>query len=389
MVDLVPRKPNNMMDKEELRGRGREELGDGSGEARVFIITNNDEAARLIGSGGERVTQLRKEFAEIKLRIGSKVPGVDEQVTEVQGPIERVTELLMRIAEITVEPRSDNDPMLTLLIHNAGGLIGTGGQRVTKIRKESGATIKIAKDNLPRSTQTPVTVTGRLQSLEQATRMIVEFTTTCEPVTRIYSPENAVVRRGRGDGRSGMGGRRRDRSRGRRGGDRDEGRDRWGDGRWRDRGRREVGGGGWPRRAERDFGDRGDRWSNRDGDRWPSRDEGRRGAGYGGRSGGGWGPRDRAENNRRDDYDPFEPTSSRRGNGDWDRPKGRFDGWQSSNDDQRGWGPQGDVERGWGPSRSAAGGGGGGWGGPPNVGWGGPPERSGRDYGGPIAGGGW
>merc|ERR1719474_2577500 len=186
-----------MMDKEEFRGRGRQELGDGSDEARMFIITNNDEAARLIGSGGGRVTKLRKEFAGIKLRIGSKVPGVDEQVTEVQGPLERVNELLMRIAEITVEPRSDDDPMLTLLIHNAGGLIGTGGQRVTRIRKESGATIKIAKDNLPRSSQTPVTVTGRMESLEKATRMILEFIITCEPVTGIYSPENALDRRDR------------------------------------------------------------------------------------------------------------------------------------------------------------------------------------------------
>jgi len=379
MVDLDPIQPSNMMDQEEFRERGREEVGDGTSEARMFIITNNDEAARLIGSGGERVTKLRKEFAGIKLRIGSKVPGVDEQVTEVQGPLERVNELLMRIAEITVEPRSDDDPMLTLLIHNAGGLIGTGGQRVTRIRKESGATIKIAKDNLPRSSQTPVTVAGRMESLEKATRMILEFIITCEPVTGIYSPENALDRRDR----FGRGARRRDRSRGRRGGDyRDEGRDRRGGGRFRGGGRREVGG-GWPRRSDRDFGDRGDRWGDRDGDRWGSRDGARRGAGYGGRSGGGWGPRDRGDSNRRDDYDPFEPTSSRRVGGDWDRPK---NGWQSSYD-QRGWGPPSDIERGWGPSRSAAGGGG--WGGPPNAGWGGPPERSGRDYGGPVARGGW
>lgn len=393
MVDLDPTEPNNMMDKEEFRGRGREVLGNGSDEARMFIITNNDEAARLIGSGGEKVTMLRKEFAGIKLRIGNKVPGIDEQVTEVQGPIERVNELLMKIAQITREPRSDDDPMLTLLIHNAGGLIGTGGTRVTRIRKESGATIKIAKDNLPKSSQTPVTVTGRLESLEKATRMILEFILSCEPVTNIYSPDNHLNRRGSREDRWGSRGRRRDRSRDRRGGGyRDESRDRRGAGRLRDGGRRESGN-GWPRRVERDFGDRGDRWGSRDGDRWGNRDDGRGFAGYGARSGGGWGPRDSGGGNRHDDYDPFEPTSSRRSvsvppSGGWDRPNGRSDtGWQSSNDDQRGWALPGDIERGWGPSRSA--GGGGGWGGPPNVDWGGPPDRSRRDYGGPRGYGGW
>merc|ERR1719193_2542768 len=101
MVELTPIKPNNMMDKEEFRGRGREELGDGSSEARMFIITNNDEVARLIGSGGDTVTKLRKEFSGLKLKIGNKVPGIDEQVTEIAGSISRATELLMRIAEIT------------------------------------------------------------------------------------------------------------------------------------------------------------------------------------------------------------------------------------------------------------------------------------------------
>jgi len=394
MVDLTPIKPNVMDDKEDSKGRDREQLEDGSIKVRMFTITNNDEAARLIGLGGETVTKLRKEYAEVKLRIGSKVPGVDEQVTEVDGPIERVTELLMRIAEITTEPRSNDQPLLTLLVHNAGGLIGTGGERVTRIRKESGATIKIAKDNLARSSQTPVTVTGRLESVEKATRMILEFISTCEPVDIVYSPEMSLDRRDR-DGRWGGGWRRRDSSRGRRGGDYRDGRgfsggDRLG-GRRGDFGRREVGG-GWGRYDERDFGYRGGRWGNRDGDSWGGRDDrrdARDGGGYRGGSGGGWGggaSRDRERGIRHDDYDPFKPSSSRRSawapsNGGWDGPGPRSGGgWQTANGyNERGWGKPKGIERGWGPSRSAGGG----------VDWGGPPERSRRDYGGPRGSGNW
>jgi len=374
-----------------------ERRGDGEETVRIFLITNNDEAARLIGSGGATVTQLRKEFNGLKLKIGSKVPRVDEQVTEVGGPIDRVTELLMKIAEITVEPRSRNDPLLTLLVHNPAGLIGTRGARVTQIRKESGATIKIAEDPLPLSSQTPVTVTGSMESMEKATRAILEFITTCEPVDRIYTPEMSL--RGGSGYRERGGGRREARRYGRRGDDR------WGGGGRRrrspdrfDGGRR---GGGYGRdggrRAsdrwdDRDFRDRGSR-----GDSWITRDYGPRGGGDGWRDSGELRGRRRGNSpgasGQRGDYDPFEPSSSGRGSwggggredGGWGGPRPTA-GWPQDEPRSqsewpsvgRGWPNSSDQERGWGPSRSAGGGGG----------WGGPPDKSvAREYGGRR--GGW
>lgn len=361
-----------------------EKREDGEQTVNIFLITNNDEAARLIGSGGDTVTKLRKEFAGLKLKIGNKVPRVDEQVTEVAGPIDRVAELLMKIAEITVEPRSSNDPLLTLLVHNPAGLIGTKGTRVTQIRKESGATIKIAKDPLAKSSQTPVTVSGSMASLEKATRSILEFMSTCEPVDVVYTPEMSL--RGGGGGR----GRREDRRYGR-------GEDRWPSSRDRRGGGRDGGRRGGDRWGDRDSRDRrsgGDRWA-----REPRDYESRRGGGYGG---GGWGDRGevrgrRAGNSpgRGGDYDPFEPFSSGRSSwgdgaredagwgaprpsGSWQKDESRPT-WQTGNSEGRGWGNSGERDRGWGPSRSA-GGGGGGWG---------APERSGRDFGGRRGPGGW
>jgi len=376
-----------------------ERRDDGEQMVRIFLITNNDEAARLIGSRGSTVTKLRQDFKEIKLKIGSIVPGVDEQIVEVGGSIERVNELLMKIAEITIEPRSNNNPLLTFLVHNTGGLIGTRGARVTDIRKESGATIKIADDPLPMSSQTPVTVSGSFESVEKASRKILEFLSECEPVDRIYTPEMSL--RGRGFRERG-GGRRDDRRYGR-GAD-----DRWGgrgrrrrspdrrrsldrydgyrrDGGYgRDSGRR--GGDGWGEPNFRDRSSRGD-WG-----------PGPRGGG------GGWddsrefrgrrGGRSPGDSGRGGDYDPFEPSSSGRRpwngagreDGGWGGPPPSR-GWQADGPRSQstwaskkmdgGWPNSSNEERGWGPSRSSGGGGG----------WGGPPERSGRGYGGP--GGGW
>jgi len=295
---------------------------------RIFIITTNDEAARLIGSRGATVTKLREEFNGITIKIGEKVHGVNEQVTELKGPILGVLELLMRIAEITIEPRSTDEPVITYLVHNAGGLIGTRGQRVTKIREESGATVKIADGKLGMSSQSAVTVSGKLESIEKATKSILEFISECEPVDIVYSPEMVSGSWG------GPRGRRERRGRGRR---RTGGRSR--DSGWisTDAGRR-GGGAGWGRG---DFSARGGMWGNQ---REGSRDERWGGASRGEWGVNNWGARNNGDS-MHDEYNPFEPTSSGR----------------SFHGGERGWGKSRREERGWGSS-SVGGHGDGAWG---------------------------
>lgn len=196
MVDLKPAKPSVMIDKDEFERREAKKVEDDT-KVRMFIITSNDGAARLIGLRGETIKQLRKEFADVNMWIGNKVPGMYEQVSKVEGPFEKVTELLMRIAKITMDPRSNDEPQLKLLVHNPGGLIGFEGQRVSKIRKESGAKINIAKHPLAKWSQTAVTVSGSLESLEKVTRMILGFISTCELLNIAYTPQMTLDRRER------------------------------------------------------------------------------------------------------------------------------------------------------------------------------------------------
>jgi len=350
MVDLKPEKPNVMVDKDWFEKREAKKVEDGNTWVRMFIITSNDGAARLIGLRGETVTKLRKEFANVNLRIGNKVPGIDEQVTKVEGPIEKVTQLLIRIAKITVEPRSNDEPLLTLLVHNAGALIGVGGQRVTKLRKESGATIKIAKDHLAKSSQTLVTVTGSLEALEKVTRMILEFISTCEPVNIVYTPEMSIDRRGK-DRRWGVG--HRDWTRGRHGGNYNDARSfnggyRWADRRVGDIGRRNVlhirG-----RYGERDLGYLEHRWGNPDVDGWKYLYIGGYGDGYMP----GWDTGALSRGKMRDDCDPFESSPSTRGfwtptYRGWTVPGPWSGGWKSFySRNERGWLTPGAVKQDW------------------------------------------
>jgi len=309
MVDLKPAKPGVMIDKDEFERREAKKVEDGNTWVRMFIITNNDGAARLIGLRGETVTQLRKEFEDVNLRIGKKVPGIDEQVTKVEGAIEKVTELLMRIAKITVEPRSNDEPLLTLLVHNPGGLIGFEGQLVSKIRKESGAKINIGKEPLAKSSQTPVTVSGSLESLEKVTRMILKFISTCEPVNIAYTPEMSLDRREK-NCRCGVG--RRDWSRGRYAGNHKDTRSFSGRHRWLGRTVGDIGRKDvpyiWGGYEDRDPEYLDHRLGNPDIDVWdyPC-------GGYGDGYVLGWDSGALSAGKLCDDYDPFEPSSSTKG----------------------------------------------------------------------------
>jgi len=307
------------------------------GLARIFIITDKDKAARLIGSGGKTATKLRKQFADTTLKIGKKVPGVNEQVTEVAGPIEQATELLTRIAEIAVEPRSCDEPMLTLLVHNTGGLIGTGGEKITNIRKTSGATIRIADDTLPGSSQTPVTVTGSLDSLGKASRMILEFIRNCKPVERIYSPEMSFD--GVWGGNSTYGGWRGD---------------------WRERGGRGFGGNGRGT-GRRGWGVPEGGWASSRSRNWGSRVEGPRGTKD-------WGRSLRDAGSAKGRWGTTRSFSDRGSWGNRDEAPGwltrakRFPSGNSFHN-ERGWGKTNDRNSDWGSSRSAGVGGNSAWGG--------------------------
>lgn len=143
-----------------------------------FIINQEDTVYRylcpvkkigsIIGRGGEIVKQLRVDTAS-KIRIGETVPGCEERVVTIYSTSDETNSLedsgsyvspaqdaLFRVHERVVaeEPHGDEDSdgghqvtaRLLVPSDQIGCVIGKGGQIVQNIRSETGAQIRILKD---------------------------------------------------------------------------------------------------------------------------------------------------------------------------------------------------------------------------------------------------
>ncbi|KAM3286539.1 KH domain-containing protein HEN4 isoform X1 [Capsicum chacoense] len=121
----------------------------------------------IIGKGGEIVKQLRAD-TKSKIRIGETVPGCEERVVTIYSSNEETNnfdgsedcvcpaqDALLKVHEKivndTVDVDSEDAPQITVRLlvpsDQIGCIIGKGGQIVQNIRSETGAQIRILKDN--------------------------------------------------------------------------------------------------------------------------------------------------------------------------------------------------------------------------------------------------
>ncbi|PIN22611.1 PolyC-binding proteins alphaCP-1 [Handroanthus impetiginosus] len=123
----------------------------------------------IIGRGGEIVKQLRVD-TKSKIRIGESVPGCDERVVTIYSASEETNDLegiedrvcpaqdaLFKVHDRivaddpAVEENSEEAPQVTVRLlvpsDQIGCIIGKGGQIVQNIRSDTGAQIRIVKDD--------------------------------------------------------------------------------------------------------------------------------------------------------------------------------------------------------------------------------------------------
>ncbi|XP_006338439.1 KH domain-containing protein At4g18375-like isoform X2 [Solanum tuberosum] len=121
----------------------------------------------IIGRGGEIVKQLRVD-TKSKIRIGETVPDCEERVVTIYSASEETNnfdgsencicpaqdalfKVHEKIVSETIDEDSENAPQVTIRLlvpsDQIGCVIGKGGQIVQNIRSESGAQIRILKDN--------------------------------------------------------------------------------------------------------------------------------------------------------------------------------------------------------------------------------------------------
>ncbi|KAA3456052.1 KH domain-containing protein isoform X1 [Gossypium australe] len=150
----------------------------------------------IIGRGGEIVKQLRAD-TKSKIRIGETIPGSDERVVTIYSSrdernaledgdtfVSPAQDALFRVHDRVVaeDLHSDEDSegrqitsQLLVSSDQIGCVIGKGGQIVQNIRSETGAQIRILKDDLPScalSTDELVQISGEAAVVKKALHQI-------------------------------------------------------------------------------------------------------------------------------------------------------------------------------------------------------------------------
>ncbi|XP_027074870.1 KH domain-containing protein At4g18375 isoform X1 [Coffea arabica] len=160
---------DNGGNKRRNSGADKDTFSVGSDDTVYRYLCPAKKIGSIIGRGGEIVKQLRADTRS-KIRIGETVPGCEERVVTIyssseetndfDGSEERVCpaqDALFKVHEkiVTDETASDDDReetaqvVVKLLVPSdqIGCIIGKGGQIVQSIRSDTGAQIRILKDD--------------------------------------------------------------------------------------------------------------------------------------------------------------------------------------------------------------------------------------------------
>lgn len=139
------------------------------------MIMQGKEVGSIIGRKGDNVKKFRDDSgAKINISDNSCL----ERIVTVMGTTSTVTKAFTMIAskleeDIQAIPNSavPKPPVTMKLIVPAsqcGSLIGKGGSKINEIREETGASIQVASEMLPNSTERTVTISGSAESIGQS-----------------------------------------------------------------------------------------------------------------------------------------------------------------------------------------------------------------------------
>ncbi|XP_075232144.1 poly(rC)-binding protein mub isoform X4 [Lycorma delicatula] len=148
----------------------------------IRLIMQGKEVGSIIGRKGEIVKRFREESgAKINISDGS----CPERIVTVTGPTNAIFKAFTLICKKFEEfvfryqfqemqnggggggPRPPITLRLIVPASQCGSLIGKGGSKIKEIREVTGASIQVASDMLPNSTERAVTITGTSDAITQ------------------------------------------------------------------------------------------------------------------------------------------------------------------------------------------------------------------------------
>ncbi|PNF26669.1 Poly(rC)-binding protein 3 [Cryptotermes secundus] len=143
----------------------------------IRLIMQGKEVGSIIGKKGEIVKRFREESgAKINISDGS----CPERIVTVTGPTNAIFKAFTLICkkfeefqEMQGAPNGSGIPRppitLRLIVpaSQCGSLIGKGGSKIKEIREVTGASIQVASEMLPNSTERAVTISGTSEAITQ------------------------------------------------------------------------------------------------------------------------------------------------------------------------------------------------------------------------------
>ncbi|CAF0857418.1 unnamed protein product [Didymodactylos carnosus] len=137
------------------------------------------EVGSIIGKRGDNIKSIREESgARINISDGT----TPERIVTMVGTIETLTKAFGMICqkfEDDLKQTCATIPPITLRLvvpaSQCGSIIGKGGAKIKEIRESTGASVQVASEMLPSSTERAVTISGKLDSIENCFRQICQI----------------------------------------------------------------------------------------------------------------------------------------------------------------------------------------------------------------------
>ncbi|CAH8537565.1 unnamed protein product [Heterobilharzia americana] len=168
------------------------------------LLMSGKEVGSIIGKRGENVRKYREESgARINISDGSS----PERIVTITGTTEQIytaftlmsrkfeddfTQGLLRMGDETV-----SCPPVTLRllvpVTQCGSIIGKGGSKIKDVRELTGASIQVASEALPTSTERTVTISGTADAISKCIQLLCDIFLECPtkgPVI-LYRPKPA------------------------------------------------------------------------------------------------------------------------------------------------------------------------------------------------------
>lgn len=165
----------------------------------VRMIMQGKEVGSIIGKKGDNIKRYREESgAKINISDGS----CPERIVTITGTTDNIHKAFTMICQKFEEdlqntPTVPKPPVTLRLVVPAsqcGSLIGKGGIKIKEIRECTGASIQVASEMLPASTERAVTISGTAEAVTQCIRNVCGIMLESPPkgATIPYRPKPAV-----------------------------------------------------------------------------------------------------------------------------------------------------------------------------------------------------